>query len=209
MSIPLNEPEAAVFRPRTTLWFTGIAGLLAVVAMVSAVLSTGFSGLLASAPLLLIPAVACWLFWYPCVRVGAAGVALHNPFRTIEVPWAALIHVDTRFALKLVTPSGSYTAWAAPAPGVWGTHAGKPEHVRNLPGTTYGAGGSIRPGDLSHTDSGQAARMVRSRWEAQVNAGLIDPDQTNAAAVRSTVNWSWLLGLPALAVVLFALAGLA
>ena len=201
--------KAAVFRPRTTLWFAGIAGALAVVALVSAGISAGFSGLLASIPLLLIPAVACWLFWYPSVRVDDAGVTLHNPFRTVAVPWAALIHVDTRFALKLVTPSGSYTAWAAPAPGVWGTHAGKPENVRNLPGTTYGAGGSVRPGDLSHTDSGQAARLVRSRWEAQVNAGNIDPDQTDAAAVRSAVNWRWLLGLPALAVVLFALAGLA
>jgi len=209
MSIPLNDPDAALFRPRTTLWFTGIAGLLALAAMVSAVLSSGFSGLLATAPLLLIPAAASWLFWYPSVRVNANGVVLHNPIRTIAVPWAGLIHVDTRFALKLVTPSGSYTAWAAPAPGVWGTHAGKPEHVRNLPGSTYGAGGSVRPGDLSHTDSGQAARMVRSRWEALVNAGAIDPDQTETARTEISVNWRWLLGLPALAVVLFALAGLA
>ncbi|MBD7995278.1 PH domain-containing protein [Arthrobacter sp. Sa2CUA1] len=209
MSIPMSKPEPAVFRPRSTLWFTGIAGLLALAAMVSAFLSSGFSGLLATAPLLLIPAVASWLFWYPCVRVDTDGVALQNPFRTIEVPWAALIHVDTRFALKLITPHGSYTAWAAPAPGVWGTHTGKPEHVRNLPGTTYGAGGSVRPGDLSHTDSGQAARLVRSRWEALVNAGGIDADQTDAATVRSTANWRWLLGLPGLAVALFALTGLA
>ncbi|WP_066295754.1 PH domain-containing protein [Arthrobacter luteolus] len=209
MSIPLNDPDAALFRPRTTLWFTGIAGLLALAAMVSAVLSSGLSGLLATAPLLLIPAAASWLFWYPSVRVNANGVVLHNPVRTIAVPWAGLIHVDTRFALKLVTPSGSYTAWAAPAPGVWGTHAGKPEHVRNLPGSTYGAGGSVRPGDLSHTDSGQAARMVRSRWEALVNAGAIDPDQTETARAEISVNWRWLLGLPTLAVVLFALAGLA
>lgn len=201
--------KAVVFRPRTTLWFTGLAAALALAAMVSAAVSSGLPGVLATAPLLLIPAVAGWLFWYPCVRVGTGGVSLHNPFRTVEVPWAALIHVDTRFALKLVTPSGSYTAWAAPAPGVWGTHAGKPENVRNLPGTTYGAGGSVRPGDLSHTDSGQAARLVRTRWEEQVEAGLIDPDQTDTAAVRRTVNWRWLLGLPALAVVLFALTGLA
>ncbi|MFZ3452511.1 PH domain-containing protein [Arthrobacter sp. 7Tela_A1] len=209
MPNPQSEPETEVFRPRTTKWFTGIAVVLTAAALVSAAVSSGASGLLATVPLLLIPAVAAWLFWYPSVRVGRGGVALHNPFRTIEVPWAALIHVDTKFALKIVTPKGSYTAWAAPAPGVWGTHQGKPEHLRNLPGTTYGVGGSVRPGDLSNTDSGQAARMVRERWEALVNAGRIDPDQTDAARAAVSINWRWILGLVLAAVVLFALAGLA
>jgi len=209
MPNPQSEPETEVFRPRTTKWFVGIAVVLTAAAMVSAVWSAGIGGLLATAPLLLIPAGAAWLFWYPSVRVSGSGVALNNPFRTIDVPWAALIHVDTKFALKLVTPKGSYTAWAAPAPGVWGTHQGKPEHLRNLPGTTYGAGGSVRPGDLSNTDSGQAARMVRGRWEQLVDAGRIDPDQTEAARASVSVNWRWLLGLPVLAAALFALAGAA
>ncbi|MEB7503521.1 PH domain-containing protein [Arthrobacter koreensis] len=209
MPNPQSEPVTEVFRPRTTKWFVGIAVALTAAAVVSAAWTSGVGGVLATAPLLLIPASAAWLFWYPSVRVSELGVRLDNPFRTVEVPWAALIHVDTKYALKLVTPKGSYTAWAAPAPGVWGTHAGKPEHLRNLPGTTYGAGGSVRPGDLSHTDSGQAARLVRERWEVLVNAGRIDPDQTDAARAAVSFNWRWMLGLAAAAAVLFAVAGLA
>ena len=69
-------------------------------------LALGFLGLLA------------WLlFWHPRVDVTDEGVTLVNPLRTIRVPWAALINVETQYALTLVTPDGRHRAWARTGTG--------------------------------------------------------------------------------------------
>ena len=183
---------ATVFRPRTSLWFTGVAVLVALGGLATVVAEQGPSGLLAGWPLIGVAYAGWWLFWYPAVVFAEDAVTLRNPLATIRVPWSALIDVDTKYALKLVTPSHAYTAWAAPAPGVWGTHAGKPEHVTNLPSTSYGPGGSIRPGDMKNTDSGYAAYEVRTRWQALVEGGRIDVD--HPGSVHRRWNWSCIIG---------------
>lgn len=190
MNSSIGPTPTTVFRPRSSRWILAIAGVVVAVGLVASVVTNGPQALVTAAPLLAVAAVAWWLFWYPAVVVGPAGVELKNPVLTIDVPWAGLIHVDTKYALKLVTPGGSYTAWAAPAPGVRGTHAGKPEHMQNLPGTSYGAGGSVRPGDLSNTDSGLAALLIRTEWERRIDNGLIDVDATASAGVKRRINWA-------------------
>lgn len=191
---------ATVFRPRTSRWFTALAVVVAVGALASVIATEGPGGLLVGWPLLGIAFVGWWLFWYPTVVVADQGITVRNPLATINVPWEALIDVDTKYALKLVTPAGAFTAWAAPAPGVWGTHAGKPEHVTNLPSMSYGPGQSIRPGDLKNTDSGYAAYLVRSRWEELVENGALDLDRPSLPQR----TWHW--RLVALAVLLAAAA---
>ena len=143
------------------------------------------------APLLLIAFLGWQLFWMPAVVVHDGGVTLENPFRSVLVPWAALVHVDTRFALTLVTADKSYVAWAAPAPGIWGGRNAQPEDLRGLPATTYGPGQSVRPGDLKTTDSGQAARLVRARWQDLVESGaLAAGDAAAATTVKVTHRWA-------------------
>jgi hypothetical protein len=154
-----------VFVPRAGRWYTAIAVVLVLLGLASAALADGAAGLAEAWPLTAVVFGAWWLFWFPAVILTDTAVELRNPARTVVVPWGALVHVDTKYALKLVTADGGYTAWAAPAPGVWGTHTGKAEHVRYLPASTYGPGGSVRPGDMKNTDSGHAAYLVRSRWE--------------------------------------------
>lgn len=191
---------ATVFRPRTSPWFTAAAALVTASGLVSVVVTDGVPGLLRGWPLIGIAYAGWWLFWYPAVEISEDAVTLRNPLATVRVPWNALIDVDTKYALRLVTPTGGHTAWAAPAPGVWGTHAGKPEHVTDLPSTSYGAGGSIRPGDLKNTDSGYAAYLVRSRWQELVEAGAVDVDAPDR------VHRIWNRAPLAVAVVLIAAA---
>ena len=64
----------------------------------------------------------------------------------------------------------------------------------------YGAGGSIRPGDLKNTDSGYAAYLVRSRWQELVEAGAVDVDAPDR------VHRMWNRAPLAVAVVLIAAA---
>lgn len=182
-----GAPGPTVFKPRTSIWFTTVAVLVAGGGLMSVVLSEGPSGLLTGWPLVGVAYLGWWLFWYPAVLLTPETVILRNPVSTIHVPWASLIDIDTKYALKLVTPGGSYTAWAAPAPGVWGTHAGRPEHLTDLPSTSYGVGGSVRPGDLRNTDSGSAAYLVRSRWQELVERGAVDVDAPGRVRRRPNV----------------------
>lgn len=189
----MNDPQTAkhteVFRPRTAKWFTGIACGLVAVGLISSVTSYGPAGIAGSWPLLTFAYLAWWLFWYPRIEIGPDAVTLRNPLQVLRVPWPALIDVDTRYAMKLVTPRGRYTAWAAPAPGIIATHRGKATDVEGLPSISYGPGRSVRPGDLLNTDSGSAAYLVRTRWEAKVTSGEIDVDATESAVVAKRTNW--------------------
>lgn len=184
-----SQASNIVFRPRSAKWFAGITWSLAAFGLIAAAVVDGIDGMLAAWPLLVVAYFGWWIFWYPSVHIGDDGVTLHNLLRSVSVPWSALINVDTKFALTLTTTRGRFTAWAAPAPGVWGTHRGKPEHVRGLPATTYGAADSIRPGDLKNTDSGAAAYYVRSHWAVLAEAGKLDVDSPEASNVTTSIHW--------------------
>jgi hypothetical protein len=187
-----NVPHAGnveVFRSRSNKLFAGFSWLVAAVGLVVTAATGGPAALMGAGPLLLLGFLGWLLFWMPSVVVHDGGITLENPFRSIEVPWAALVNVDTRYALTLVTPSRSYASWAAPAPGIWGGRNARPEDLRGLPSATYGPGKSVRPGDLKTTDSGQAAQIVRTRWEELVEGGELEVG--NAATTAVTVTFRW------------------
>ncbi len=181
--------KVEIFKARTNKWFALLAWMVAAAGIVGAVASGGPGALAGIAPLVLVAFLGWQLFWRPAVVVDNAGISLENPFRTIVVPWAALVHVDTRFALTLVTAKRSYTSWAAPAPGIWGGRNARPEDLRGLPGTTYGPGRSVRPGDLRSTDSGQAARLVRARWDELVESGRLSAGDAATTPAKVTYRW--------------------
>ena len=196
MSTVPHAGNAAIFKARTNKWFAGFSWFVAAAGLAGLVVAGGPGALSGVWPLLLIAYLGWLLFWRPAVVVHDAGVTIENPFRAITVPWPALVQVDTRYALTLVTPGRSYGAWAAPAPGIWGGRNARPEDLRGLPGSTYGPGNSVRPGDLKTTDSGQAAQLVRARWEHLVEAGLVDAGAAETTPV--TVKFRWLEAAAAL-----------
>ena len=207
MSTAPHAENAAIFKARTNKWFAGLAWLIAGVGLVSTALSGGAEAVPGIGPLLLIAYLGWLLFWRPSVVVHDAGVRLENPFRSVAVPWAALVQVDTRYALTPITPSRSYGAWAAPAPGIWGGRNARPEDLQGLPGSTYGPGHSVRPGDLKSTDSGQAARLVRARWQQRLESGAVDAGSAEDTPVTVTVRWLELGATAAL--VAFSIWGMA
>lgn len=192
-----NLTDPVVFKPRSGKWYAAITWILLGIGAVTSVTVDGLYGVVAAWPLLGLGYFAWWIFWYPSVHVRHDAVVVHNLLRSVTVPWPALIHVDTKFALKLVTTRGNYTAWAAPAPGIWGTHRGKPEHVRNLPESTYGPGQSIRPGDLKNSDSGAVAYLIRTRWAERAEADQLHIGEASAATVTQSIHWLQLGGAAA------------
>ncbi|WP_083706349.1 PH domain-containing protein [Arthrobacter sp. QXT-31] len=196
MSTVPHAGNAVIFKARTNKWFAGFSWFVAAAGLAGLMVAGGPGALSGVWPLLLIAYLGWLLFWRPAVVVHDAGVTIENPFRAITVPWPALVQVDTRYALTLITPGRSYGAWAAPAPGIWGGRNARPEDLRGLPGSTYGPGNSVRPGDLKTTDSGQAAQLVRARWEQLVEAGLVDAGAAETTPV--TVKFRWLEAAAAL-----------
>lgn len=124
----------------------------------------------------LVPGAALLAFWawaalwQPQVSVTGDGVHVENVTHTVDVPWAALVHVETRYALTLITPRGRFAAWAAPAPGALrAAAAGRRADNRELRAT----GGPARPGDLLGTESGDAAMLIREKWQKLLDLGAI------------------------------------
>ncbi|MET4093345.1 PH domain-containing protein [Arthrobacter sp. UYCu712] len=189
MSSAPHPGKVEVFKARTNKWFAWLAWAVAAFGIVVTAATAGPGALPGTAPLVLIAFLGWQLFWLPAVVVDDHGISLENPFRSIVVPWAALVHVDTRFALTLVTAEKSYTSWAAPAPGIWGGRHARPEDLQGLPATTYGPGKSVRPGDLKTTDSGQAAQLVRARWDDLVESGRLAAGDAATTPVAVTYRW--------------------
>jgi hypothetical protein len=154
--------------------------------------------------LYLFPAAFVALFawealWSPRVEVDDSGVRLRNVLRTVFVPWAALIHVDTKYALTLYTPGHSYAAWAAPAPGRASSYRATKSRSGNSGSRAPLDGDAARPGDLLGTESGEAAYLVRSRWDRLRERGAFETGVADTTKVTVTTHWVTAIALVVLA----------
>ena len=126
-------------------------------------------------------AALVWVFlWSPHLRVDDESVTVTNVFVEYNVPWTALVHVDTQYALTLHTPGRRVRVTGAPAPGQLAAFRATRAEKRRLGRLTAG---SIRPGDLPGTDSGVAAEIVRGRWERLRDEGRIEAGIADASRV--------------------------
>lgn len=154
----------------------------------SAVLS-GLDAVMRSTVFLAFIAYAAWVvLWRPNLHIHERGVTVHNVTRSVTLPWTSLIDVDTKYALTLVTPERRVAVWVAPAPGALasqriGRRLRKEQEERDLfvvePGTL--------PGDLPGTESGDAARIIRTELTRRAEAGEL---AGRAGDARTDVSWN-------------------
>lgn len=145
------------------LW--ALSGLMIVSALV------GDGRLIALYPAAALLSLFAWVgLWRPGVRVDEAGVTVQNVTHRVVIPWAALIHVETRYALTLHTPSGKFAAWSAPAPGFITSMRASRNAVNR---EARAADASLRAGDLLGTESGNAATVVREQWRRRLDSGEV------------------------------------
>jgi len=201
--------DVVVYRPR-------FARPMAVGVVVLAVLGLGISLVTNFAETwryLPITALVVYFIWAayfdPAVIVTPAGVEIKNITRTIELPWPAIERIETKFALTLYTRFGAYSAWAAPAPGraeigrsggaaMRAAASGAPldmdgrvyrSQAASIPSSAI-SGGTISAGDLPNSSSGEAAAIVRRRWEELRDAGYLDNPRLETTKPR--ITWHWL-----------------
>lgn len=183
----MTSREPASFRPGFGQWLTGAFAVIGTITALIGLIGSGFDSVITLWPWLILLGGGCWaVYWHPEVRVDDDGVTFVNVWHSVEVPWEVLIGIETKWALTLVTPTRRYRAWAAPAPGR--------SVMRSEQRATHGLrdaaiGGEVRPGDLPHTDSGAAARMVRDHWTAVRESGALDDADAAGATATRSIHW--------------------
>jgi hypothetical protein len=205
--------DSKTLRSRFGVVITLLVWVVCAVPLVTLAVGGQWLGLLRWGPLALFAAFGMWLlFWSPSVTIAPGGVEVRNLLRSHAISWPAIEDVDTRYALRLTTPAGRITAWAAPAPSSHGglraagsvrrtADAGglveppradamlqddsprvRARELHGLPASTY-AGGSIRPSDIPTSDSGLAPLYVRRYWDELTEAGHIKPGVVDGTGV--------------------------
>lgn len=189
-------PTTTVFYSRYSRAIAVVVALGCIAAATAVTVSGSFEELARTLPTLFLFGFLGWaLFWQPVVLVDDDRVVLRNVYRSIRIPWPAITTVDTRWALAIGTASGSYSAWAAPSAGRHGLYRITTAENKRLARSAY-YGGTIRTGDALSSDSGQAAQIVRSRWEYLRDRDLLEDGPDSSATVR----WHWVtIGISALA----------
>jgi hypothetical protein len=178
-----------------------LAWLFCLGAPVTLIVTHHYLGLLRYGAVVTFAALLIWvLFWAPYVTIAPSGVTIRNLIRTQRVSWPAIKLVDTKYALTLTTTVGKVTAWAAPAPSRWTVMRTAASELRQLPGTSYGPGNSVRPGDIPRSESGVAALYVRRYWEQLRAAGYLDAATIEGRGVETTWLWPEIAALVGLAI---------
>ncbi|MEP1123004.1 MAG: PH domain-containing protein [Ilumatobacter sp.] len=178
------------FRPGFGRGLTVFVTVIAVVSIVVVAITADLGAVVVTLPWLVLVVATCWaFFWRPSVVVSDAGVRLVNVTRTIDIPWPAVHDVDTRFALTLHTAYGRFSAWAAPAPGAGTALRSSLRARRTSARDTDGVVGTSRMGDIAGSASGEAATIVRRRWERLRDDGFLDDPQLEFD--RAPTTWHW------------------
>ena len=102
--------------------------------------------------------------WRPRLDIDEHSVTVVNPLRTVGVPMSSLIHVDTKFSLTLITEFGRFPVACAPQPGAFAARKAAKRGTEE-PSSRAALESGRRVGDIPGTESGDAAALVRSRWE--------------------------------------------
>lgn len=146
-----------------------------------------------------------WCLWRPRIEVGDHAVRIVNPLRTVDIPWSAVTHVDTKFTLTLFTPFGRFGAAAAPQPGQLAARRAV-KRADTEPNTHVALDSGLRVGDLPGTESGDAAALVRDRWETWKHAVGDQAPDADAFAPAKRLNVAALASLTLLPLAIVVLA---
>jgi hypothetical protein len=120
--------------------------------------------------------VSWLLFWSPRVRITDGGVHIRNVFTSAFLSWSSIVRIDTKYSLTLQTKERTFQAWAAPAPSRYSAFTANRTEGQHLPESSFVGKGMIRPGDLTTSDSGAAAFVIRSHWEKLRDRGELNKE---------------------------------
>ena len=198
-------PEGPItVRPRTGWVFLFFTMLVTVPVGIAAFVPLRSTTAAIATTALVLTVVAYIYFVAPRVVVGEDAIRVENSWREHVVPWGALLDVETRFSLTLVTAQGRIHAQAAPAPAGLISRRSRPDEAAAGPPTSPPRSGPVGPGDLPNSLSGALAAVIRGHWQDLVEAGTLVPGEPATTSPR-VIHLALTLGGSALAMVLWLL----
>ncbi len=202
--------KMVIIRPKGALVTAWVLWVIAAVSTVYGFTLGVTTGLSVAGPMTLVSAASWLLLANPHVRVSDSSVTVVNPLRTSTIDLQSIVEVATRFALTIETADDTVVAFSAPAPGgrdhVLGAREGRRRPpAGTVPRSAIRADGTVGPGDLLGSGSGDAASVIRRRWESARAAGVLD--DLCATPVRAHWNSASLLVL-ALGILTTVVSGL-
>lgn len=178
---PADSPR--VYRAASAPWLTGFLVILGVAVTVT---GWGQNAWLSAASACCGAAVAGLgyaLYWRPRLEIHGHGVRIINPLRAVDIPWAHIIDVRTRFTVTVVTEAGSHSCFALPAAGPGSVLRSGPRGVSQAHPLAR-TDGAVRTGDLAGTRSGAAANDIRTLWQRKIDTGELDVFTRDDAALE-------------------------
>ena len=147
-----------------------------------------------------------WCFlWRPSLSVDDDAVRIVNPLRSIEIPWASVAYIDTKYTLTVFTEFGRFAVACAPQPGQLAARRAV-KRAEKEPNSHVALDSGIRIGDLPGTESGDAAALVRDRWESwKLQPGSADAEATAPVKRLHAASVAAMLLLPTSVVLLAVL----
>lgn len=208
MGVMTSSPDAVPeysFRPRSSQAVAVAVILLGLGGAVATVAGEGVEALPLTVPLILVAYLGWLLFWFPKVMLDSDGVTLVNPLQTLKISWHSIIFVEAKYAATILTPHGKYTAWAAPAPGMFGAlRDARSADAANRSAEAGRQFKSMRAGEVPGTASGSVIQRIRQVLDRRAEAGANDVEQTETLRVVRHVHWIHLSILLLLLVAAFA-----
>ena len=172
-----------VFRSRFGQVFTVATWVILAAAQAPVFFPVDINGIAHSFPLTALLGFSVWAaFWRPALSVDDRGLRIRNVVADYDIEWGAVQQVDTKWGLTIFTAIGKITAWATPAPGRHSAFTASKDQGRFLPESTYLVG-TIRPGDLSTSESGAAAAHIRRVWETRRDEDGVATKRVNLPVV--------------------------
>jgi hypothetical protein len=135
---------------------------------------------------LVVTVIAYIYFVAPRVVVGEDAIRVENAWREHVVPWGALVDVETRFTLTLVTAQGRIHAQAAPGPsGLTARRRSPDEEIATERVGSQGPG-AVHSGHQPTSLSLALASVIRGHRRDLVEAGALDPGEPVTTSPRVT-----------------------
>lgn len=167
-------PHGEVRARNHTGWvFVLLVALVATPAAIAAVVQGAALAATVLASAVTAMVIAYIYFVTPEVVASEQEIRVTNPWRRHVVPWGALIDVDTRFSLTLVTPQTRVHALGAPSPGGFAAMRSKADRDSATRRIERQRGGHVRPGDLPVTQSGALAAVIRGHLSDLAETGKL------------------------------------
>jgi hypothetical protein len=174
-------PETYVYRPRTGWVYLSLLIVIGVMAAGGFYVSGRTTDTVVS---MLNTAALSGIIWVflvsPKVVFTTEGVAIHNPFTTVVIGWLSSIEFTTRYSFTVITESGKFSAWAAPAPSSL--------NARRIRRTDFRGMGVnkvlVTPDPRERiSESGTAFAMAERHSQRAISKG------TAVAGLHKTKNW--------------------